>query len=370
MKRFGILVVGLILGASIAGLALATGPPANLKLVGDHWTAWDPPEAGPDAYLIQKGDTLWDLAEQWFGDPFLWPQVWDENRYILDSHWIYPGDPLVVPGRPTVVPEGGPPVAVLPPARETDIPDTPAPTPVLPGPDPVLPVPDPLLPVATVSEIQCSGFISPGNPTSGLSIVGHRTERYSLAEGNVVFLNQGSNHGLRAGDSFVVRRWTEPVIHPSTDESIGILVRRLGRVRILLTHENTSTALIEMSCEDIYSGDELVPWKEIPTPMMTGLPPFDPLDPTPTGGLAGQIVSSRDNLWALGQGHLIYTDLGQHTGVSPGDVLLVYRERDHGLPRNVLGQAVILTVEAETSTAKMMSSTRESVVGDWVEVWR
>ncbi len=70
MKRFGILVVGLILGVSIAGLALATGPPTNLKLVGDHWTAWDPPEAGPDAYLIQKGDTLWDLAEQWFGDPF------------------------------------------------------------------------------------------------------------------------------------------------------------------------------------------------------------------------------------------------------------------------------------------------------------
>ena len=52
----------------------------------------------------------------------------------------------------------------------------------------------------------------------------------------------------------------------------------------------------------------------------------------------------------------------------PGDVLLVYRERRQGLPRAMLGQAVILTVESETSTAKMMSSARESVVGDWVAV--
>ena len=35
-------------------------------------------------------------AERWLGDPYLWPQVWDENRYILDSHWIYPGDPIVI----------------------------------------------------------------------------------------------------------------------------------------------------------------------------------------------------------------------------------------------------------------------------------
>ena len=110
------LVVSLLIVAGWADLRAenaqsSTRPPTNLKLVGDHWTPWDPPPAGPDAYIIQKGDTLWDLSEQWLGDPFLWPQIWDENRYILDSHWIYPGDPLVIPGRPTVVPPGGPPTA-------------------------------------------------------------------------------------------------------------------------------------------------------------------------------------------------------------------------------------------------------------------
>ena len=372
MKRFGVLVVSLIVGVGFGTLAAhgATSPPTNLKMVGDHWTAWDPPEVGPDAYIIQKGDTLWDLAGKWFGDPFLWPQVWDENRYIQDSHWIYPGDPLVVPGQPTVVPdEGPPPVADLTPAVDVEPePDS------GPGwePEPVvtLPEPTPLLPVATLSELHCSGYISSEDQVPGLAIAGHDLERQALGEGDVIFLNQGHNQGVRPGDTLRIRRWAHTVRHPTTGDVLGTLVRRMGRARILLAHDNTSTAVIEMSCEDIGVGDELVPWEEIPAPMTSGLPPFDRFDPTSTGGPTGQIVSARDKLSALGQGNVIHTDLGQHTGVSPGDVLLLYREREHGLPRMMLGQAVILTVETETSTAKVMNSTRESGVGDWVEVWR
>jgi hypothetical protein len=368
MKRFGILVVSLIVGVGFGSMAAygATSPPTDLKLVGDHWTAWDPPEAGPDAYIIQKGDNLWDLAGKWFGNSYLWPQIYEENQYILDTHWIYPGDPLVVPGQPTVVPdEGPPPVADLPPAVDVR-PDT----------EPVaeavttLPESMPLQPVATLSELHCSRYISAESQVPGLMIAGQELERKALGQGDVVFLNQGRNHGLHAGDTLRIRRWTKDVRHPSTNEVLGTVVRRMGKARILLAHDNTSTAVIEMSCEDIGVGDELVPWSEIAAPMMSALPPFDRLDPTSTGGATGQIVSARDNLWALGEGHVIYTDLGQHTGVSPGDVLLMYREREHGLPRMMLGQAVILTVETGTSTAKVMNSTRESEIGDWVEVWR
>src|SRR5262245_1669520 len=88
----------------------STLPPRNLKKVGDHWTPYDPPDPEsfpPDAtlHIIVPGDTLWDLADLVFGNPYLWPQIWNENRYILDSHWIYPGDPLLLPARPTVVGE-------------------------------------------------------------------------------------------------------------------------------------------------------------------------------------------------------------------------------------------------------------------------
>ena len=239
-----------------------------------------------------------------------------------------------------------------------------------PEPVPTLPQPAALLPVATPSELHCFGYISAEERVSAMTIAGQDLEREALGEGDVIFINQGRNHGLRAGDTLRIRRWTRTVRHPSTGDKLGTLVRRMGKARILLAHDNTSTAVIEMSCEDLGIGDELVPWEEVPAPMMSELPPFDRLDPTPTGGPTGQIVSSRDDLWALGQGQVIHTDLGQHTGVSPGDVLLLYREREHGLPRQMLGQAVILTVETETSTAKVVNSTRESEIGNWVEVWR
>lgn len=50
------------------------------------------------AYLVQKGDTLWDLSGQFLGNPFSWPDLWENNRHIQDPHWIYPGDSLCLPG--------------------------------------------------------------------------------------------------------------------------------------------------------------------------------------------------------------------------------------------------------------------------------
>ena len=56
--------------------------------------------AEPDAtYVIKKGDTLWDLAFQFLGDPFLWQQIWQANSYIANPDLIYPGNKLIIPGR-------------------------------------------------------------------------------------------------------------------------------------------------------------------------------------------------------------------------------------------------------------------------------
>src|SRR5207247_9985913 len=92
----------------------------------------------PDATMriIGAVDTLWDLADLLFGKPYLWPQIWNENRYIQGSHWIYPGAPLLLSGRPTVVgevvpqgQEGAPatPEAAKPPQPEPTEPEEPAP---------------------------------------------------------------------------------------------------------------------------------------------------------------------------------------------------------------------------------------------------
>jgi hypothetical protein len=52
-------------------------------------------------YTIVKDDCLWDLAMKFYGNPFMWRHIWEHNQYIIDPHWIFPGNPLLIPGIPS-----------------------------------------------------------------------------------------------------------------------------------------------------------------------------------------------------------------------------------------------------------------------------
>jgi hypothetical protein len=340
-------------------------PPKDLKFVDEHWTPWDPPKPSEGAYIIQKGDTLWDLAEAWLGDAYLWPQIWDENRYILDSHWIYPGDPLVIPGKVTTVPADGPP----PGGEEPEVPEVDEPYQEEAKEPVAVRRVAPLHPIADTQDLQCSGYIDVEHTFSDLWIAGDEfgEERVALSEGDVVFLSQGRNQGLQAGDTFGVERVRRDVTHPVSGDRVGTFVRRMGRIRVMIAHENNSTAMVEMSCEDLMLSDELVPWAEIPVPMRRSMPKFERYDTDSKGGSTAHVIYVADDRMSVASGHIIQVDLGVASGVAPGDILTVFRDVEE-LPRTLVAQAIVLTVEGTTSTVKLTETVREVVVGDRVEV--
>lgn len=48
---------------------------------------------------VVTANTLWDLAQYYYKDPWQWPRIHEANTdKIKDPHWIYPGQQFVIPG--------------------------------------------------------------------------------------------------------------------------------------------------------------------------------------------------------------------------------------------------------------------------------
>jgi hypothetical protein len=370
-------------------------PPTTLKKLGEgHWTPYDPPPPPEDqrVHVVVKGDTLWDLSKAYYGDNYLWPVIWDANRWVTYSHWIYPGDPLVIPPHPTVVPDEPPvPPEPTPEPRPEPEPE-PEPEPG-PGPDsgagagaPEGPV---LRPVADTSELYCSGLVVAEYPSDMYTVIG-REQPYKEMQGtgDVVYLNAGRADGVTPGAVYSIVRQGDYVFHPETKKgkneyeqalsqkkkqgrkgknAYGVMVESIGRVKVLAVQETTSTAEIVFACDPLLKGDNAFLYEEVPVPLAE-LPELERWDDPVPSGPTGWVLYARDDIYATGQGHLISVDLGEAQGAQPGDMMVFYKERPAPLPRTILGSGVVLRTSPVSSTVKIVESVRTVWIGDRVEM--
>ena len=80
----------------VLGVAFGVGGAA-----GGAWAQERPDTASTDTteHVVREGDTLWDLAGEYYADPFRWPMIHEANLgEVEDPHWIYPTERLLIPG--------------------------------------------------------------------------------------------------------------------------------------------------------------------------------------------------------------------------------------------------------------------------------
>ena len=74
-------------------------PPKKLTVRPDgHVTANQDPD-NPDKFevhIVMKGETLSQIAGVALKNPRLWPQLWEQNEHIINPHWIYPDDKILI----------------------------------------------------------------------------------------------------------------------------------------------------------------------------------------------------------------------------------------------------------------------------------
>ena len=376
----------------------------------DHFTRYSPPaldELPPDVevHIIQPGDTLWDLAATFLGDPYFWPQLWQENPYIVDPHWIYPQDPLVIP-RPLLITEIR---EVLPEPY-----DLPPPVPVAkrhdvycapyivekerrkkrperrreqreagrrraelePRYDDVAERMDDGFGAATRPSTSRTKpwrklpFLEPPKPVPP-SIVAAEGGRIAPVEGDVIYLNRGEADGVSAGDQFLVIRPEGDVRHPETDRLVGMAMQMLGTVRVLCTQTMSATAIVESVCNNLEIGDMIRPFEPIPIPLASELPTTPPYCALPENARAeGYVLYGKNHRVSMVDEDLLTIDIGSRDGLVPGDFLIMFRPNALGsdFPATIVGDLVVLLVEDRTATAKVLNAYSAVRIGDSVRL--
>jgi hypothetical protein len=366
-----VIVTLLVAGCASQRQPMPAAPPAPMAAPAQATPAPAPPKpapvvikpTAPTRYVVQKGDTLWDISQRFLYTPWSWPEIWYANPQIKNPHWIYPGDVLTlyyVNGKPRVSVTGGPrvngtPTVVLKPGVQYE----------------KLPSTEHPIPIQAIRPFLIHPRVVPVEEMlKAPHIVGSSEDRILFGNGDQVYVR-----GLPDKPKSSVYSLYRPgavLRSPKTGKVIAHQVTYLGDIRII-HNGSIATGVLENITEEVQPGDRLLPYakKELDYTFMPQAPKVN---------VDGQVISLFNAISMVGQYQVIVLDVGNSEGVRKGDVVALEQHGrlisdDHAapgesrtvrLPNSRSGVAMIFRTFDHISYALVMSSTRPIEIGDVV----
>lgn len=184
--------------------------------------------------------------------------------------------------------------------------------------------------------------------------------RRQFAAPDTLMIPGGTTAGLQVGQQFFVRRLLLSPTHEKPSAKTPGTVHTAGWITIVGSDNFAALARIDHACDGFLEGDYLEPFTAAALPATVSAP-----GDTAFGDM-GKLLFGNDGRRSFANGDLIVINRGSSHGVTAGARLGVYRDVKSGGPLVPVGQAIVLTVGADTATV-IADRVRDSLTaGDWV----
>jgi len=301
-----------------------------------------PAITGERIYVVEEGDTLWDICDQFFDDPHFWPTLWAFNPQITNPHWIYPGDYVVIIPK-SMLSKG--PGFVWSRSRYTE-----KATEVL---------------VAGRSK----GFLPERKFKESGKIRYSREEKNLLGQYDEVYIEFYIPKRIKRGEEFTIYRVEKTVRHPKDNRVMGYKVRHLGIAKVLGAEKRFVKGLLFGTYQEIVRGDLVT---DIFQHQFTVGPKAN------TANVAAIILDAFEETDYLGEHHYVFLDKGRNDGVQAGNQFVVLSSGDgyvpvhpgdkDDLPSEIVGEVMVVEPYENTSLAVITRSIGELVIGQACEM--
>ncbi len=259
----------------------------------------------PDQHVVVKGDTLWDITEQFLKSPWLWPKVWSVNPQIDNPHLIYPGDVIYlvyVNGQPQLRLKRGP-RKLSPEIRRTPLAQA-----------------IPAIPLQDIKSFLSDNLVMDRDTLEQAPyVLAGVDERIVSGAGDRVYA-RGQLQGEQQGQEFFgIYRPARSYVDPDTGEALGFESQSIGSGYLQAIDNDIMTLKLKKTSQEVRVMDRVLPTPEgeiqsVFYPSATDEP------------LNGKILSVLRGVDKIGQYDVVAINRGQREGVKAGNVFYVYKQ--------------------------------------------